>query len=184
MHDQVGVFAFMIQFKICMVGAYAVGKTSLVERYVRGIYSDKYHTTIGVKIDKKLMSLDGTDVSCMLWDIAGEDEFYTVNKNHLRGMSGYFLVLDGTRRATLEIGRRIEARIEVLFPDIPFVLIANKADLSKDWELDQNDVDGFSDRSCDYLETSAKSGSNVELAFEKLGLKMLEAHRVRSADAK
>lgn len=165
----------MIKLKICMIGAYAVGKTSLVERFVRSLYSDNYHTTIGVKIDKKIMSVDDTDVTCMLWDIAGEDEFYTVNNSYLRGMAGYFLVVDGTRPSSMEIASRIQERVELLFPDVPFLLIANKADLEQDWALSDQLLADFSDRSFDCLKTSAKSGENVENAFELLVRQMLEA---------
>lgn len=119
----------MFKFKVCMVGSYAVGKTSLVERFVRSIYSDKYITTIGVKIDKKDLCVGGVDASCVIWDIAGEDDFYTVRNSYLRGMAGYFLVLDGTRKVTLEVAEGIHSRIEGLHKDIPFILIVNKSDL-------------------------------------------------------
>lgn len=165
----------MIKLKICMIGAYAVGKTSLVERFVRSLYSDNYHTTIGVKIDKKVMSVDNTDVTCMLWDIAGEDEFYTVNNSYLRGMAGYFLVVDGTRPSSIEIASRIQERVELLFPDVPFLLIANKADLEQDWVLSDELLSDFSERSYDCLKTSAKSGENVENAFQLLVHQMLQA---------
>ena len=65
----------MIQKKICMLGAFAVGKTSLVKQYVSGIFSEKYHTTVGVKIDKKMVEVDGQSMTLILWDLHGEDEF-------------------------------------------------------------------------------------------------------------
>lgn len=164
----------MIKLKVCMIGAYAVGKTSLVERFVRSLYSDDYHTTIGVKIDKKVMSVADTDVTCMLWDIAGEDEFYTVNNNYLRGMAGYFLVVDGTRRSSIEIASRIQERVELVFPNVPFVLLINKSDLEADWVLDKKGMSGLSERAFDQLKTSAKTGENVEAAFQLLANKMLQ----------
>src|ERR1051325_7234218 len=74
----------LIQKKICMLGAYAVGKTSLVARFVRSIFSEKYHTTIGVKIDKKTLRVDDQELSLILWDLAGEDDFYQVRMSYLR----------------------------------------------------------------------------------------------------
>jgi small GTP-binding protein len=161
-----------------MIGAYSVGKTSLVERFVRSLYSDEYHTTIGVKIDKKLMSVDGEDVACMLWDIAGEDEFYTVNNNYLRGMSGYFLVVDGTRQSSIEIACRLQERVELLFPDIPFVVLVNKADLKHEQAFVEGGVLGISDRPYGQLHTSAKTGENVEAAFELLVREMVQSREL------
>jgi len=73
----------MIQKKICMLGGFAVGKTSLVARYVSSIFSDKYLSTVGVKIDKKQLNVDGKDVTMMLWDIYGQDDFQTVQPSQL-----------------------------------------------------------------------------------------------------
>ena len=92
----------MIQKKICMVGAFATGKTSLVSRFVKSIFSDIYLTTVGVKIDKKLINFKDYELNLILWDIHGEDEFQKVRMSYMRGASGYFLVVDGTRRYTLE----------------------------------------------------------------------------------
>src|SRR5207344_2519833 len=92
----------MIQKKICMLGAFAVGKTSLVSRYVRSIFSDKYHSSVGVKVDKKLVVMGDEQLDLLLWDLYGEDEFQKIRPTYLRGSSGYVLVADGTRRETLE----------------------------------------------------------------------------------
>lgn len=78
------------QKKICLVGAFATGKTSLVSRFVKSIYSDIYHSTVGVKIDKKVVKLKQQEVSLILWDIHGEDEFQRVQMSYLRGASGIF----------------------------------------------------------------------------------------------
>src|SRR5580700_10653949 len=92
----------MLQKKICMLGSFSVGKTSLVRRFVESIFSDRYLTTVGVKIDKKVVQVNGQDVTVMLWDLYGEDEFQKIRMSYLRGASGYLLVADGTRLATLE----------------------------------------------------------------------------------
>ena len=92
----------MIQKKICLLGGFGVGKTSLVSRYVHSIFSDKYLTTVGVKIDKKSVTLDGTVVDLVIWDIYGQDDYQKVRMSYLRGAAGYLLVADGTRRSTLD----------------------------------------------------------------------------------
>src|SRR6187455_2295151 len=100
----------MIHKKICMLGGFAVGKTSLVAQYVTSLFSDKYLSTVGVKIDKKQIAVDGRDVTLMLWDVAGQDDFQSVQESQLRGMAGYLLVVDGTRRATLETARQLQEK--------------------------------------------------------------------------
>ena len=88
-------FRAMIQKKICMIGASGVGKTSLVAKFVHSMFSDKYLTTVGVKIDKKTVSVDGAEVMLMIWDLAGDDDFQRLQTSYLRGTSGY---LAGRRR--------------------------------------------------------------------------------------
>ena len=75
----------MFKMKVCMLGAFAVGKTSLVQQYVNSIFSEKYQTTLGVKIDKKSLQVDGQQLELILWDLAGEDEFMEVRSSYLRG---------------------------------------------------------------------------------------------------
>ena len=92
----------MMQKKVCMLGGFAVGKTSLVRRFVSNVFSDHYHTTIGVTVEKKSVIVDDRDVMLVLWDLYGEDEFQRVRDSYLRGSAGYILVMDGTRKATLD----------------------------------------------------------------------------------
>ena len=121
-----------------MLGAFAVGKTSLVQRFVNSIFSDKYKTTLGVKIDKKTIELENQDVDLILWDLAGEDEFMKVRSSYLRGSSGAILVADGTRPETLDIAVELNHKVNREVGQIPFVLLINKSDLLNDWEIDRN----------------------------------------------
>ena len=92
----------MIQKKICLLGGFGVGKTSLVSRFVHSIFSDKYLTTLGVKIEKKAVTVEEKSVELIIWDLHGDDEFQKVNMSYLRGASGYLLVADGTRRHSID----------------------------------------------------------------------------------
>lgn len=157
----------MIQKKICMLGSFAVGKTSLVARFVHSMFSEQYHTTIGVKIDKKLVNLDGRDVSLILWDIHGDDEFQRVRSSYLRGASGYLLVADGTRRTTLDGALALRSSVAELLGDIPSLLLLNKVDLEEDWVIEPDDLENAIDEA-QLIETSAKTGQGVEEAFLKL----------------
>jgi small GTP-binding protein len=158
----------MIQKKICMLGAFAVGKTSLVSRFVSSIFSDKYLTTVGVKVDKKVVVLDDREVTLMLWDIYGQDDFQTVQESYLRGSSGYLLVADGTRRATLDIAVEIQRKAEQVAGAVPFLLLLNKSDLASEWQVDDRAVWQAAERGWPVLRTSAKTGAGVEGAFLEL----------------
>jgi len=164
----------MIQKKICMVGAFATGKTSLVARFVKSIYSDIYQTTVGVKIDKKSVKLKEQEVNLILWDLHGEDEFQKVRMSYLRGSSGYFLVVDGTRRYTLERAFFLQQRVEDTIGKVPFILILNKSDITNEWEIDAAAMDELKNRCWTVIKGSAKTGLGVEQAFTLLVEKMLE----------
>ena len=92
----------MIKKKICLIGSFAVGKTSLTRRFVSNEFSDDYLTTLGVKIERRDVEYGRTKtVNLMIWDLAGRDEFAQVQKSYLVGAAGLLFVADGTRRETL-----------------------------------------------------------------------------------
>ncbi|MEZ6197823.1 MAG: Rab family GTPase [Planctomycetota bacterium] len=158
----------MIQKKICILGAFAVGKTSLVSRYVSSIFSEKYLTTVGVKIDKKLVARPGGDVSLVIWDLAGEDDIVRVRRSYFRGASGYLLVVDGTRPNTVETAALLRDRIQGQVGPIPCVALANKADLTEEWRVTDDELADLMPGRRAPLRTSAKTGEGVEEAFRQL----------------
>ncbi len=158
-----------------MIGASGVGKTSLVSKFVHSIFSDKYLTTVGVKIDKKTVQLDGNEVTLMIWDLAGDDDFQRLQTSYLRGTSGYLLVADGTRRVTFEQILEIQTRVAETIPNAPFILALNKADLAPQWEVNETDIAGLTSRNWRTIKTSAKEGAGVEEAFAELARMMIAA---------
>lgn len=158
----------MIQKKICMLGAYAVGKTSLVQRYVHSIYFDNYLTTVGVKIDKKALTVNDQIMNLILWDIAGGDEVSAVRLSYLRGAAGYLLVVDGTRPETLDIAYTIERCVAAEIGTVPFVVLFNKYDLAGQWQLPGSIQEDCRQAGWSVLNTSAKTGEGVEQAFHRL----------------
>lgn len=164
----------MIQKKICMLGASAVGKTSLVRRYVYSVFSDRYLTTIGVKIDRKPLSLEGRELDLILWDIQGEDEFARFLPSYVRGASGCLIVADGTRRHTVETALELFERVLDTLGDtgLPTLFLLNKSDLETEWEIQSRDMELLGSRGWTPIETSAKLGSGVEEAFVELAQRM------------
>lgn len=163
----------MIQKKVCMLGTFAVGKTSLVRRFVESIYSDKYHTTVGVKVDKKLVQVDDKELMLMLWDIEGSQDEHDLRTSYLRGASGYLLVVDGTRQDTLYTALAIQTRVEETIGSVPFLLLINKADLTDEWVITNREIEALEQKKWDVIRTSAKSGMGVEDAFLKLAKKLV-----------
>ena len=158
----------MLQKKICLLGAFGVGKTSLVRRFVDTIFSDTYLTTVGVKIDKKLVTVGTEQMALILWDIAGEDEVAAVRVSYLRGAAGYLLVADSTRPETLETAASIQTRIQAELGAVPFLALLNKADLLEDWAIPPERIQVLEAAGWTFRRTSAKTGTGVEEAFEEL----------------
>lgn len=163
----------MLQKKICMLGAFAVGKTSLVRRYVHSLYSDTYLTTVGVKIDKKAVVVDGRAIDLILWDVAGEDPVSAIRMSYLRGAAGYFLVVDGTRPSTLDVARSIQSRVEGEFGPLPFVTLLNKYDLKSQWALSGHYLEELEQAGWGFHPTSAMSGEGVEEGFRELAARIV-----------
>jgi hypothetical protein len=163
----------MIKKKVCMLGSFAVGKTSLISRYVHSIFSETYHTTVGVKIDKKTVRCNGHDVTLMLWDLAGEDEFCRLRESYLRGSSGYLVVVDGTRPATLDRALLVNQKAEAVVGELPRILVLNKHDLTDAWDTDQRRLDALANEGWRIVKTSAKTGEQVEQMFLDLTESML-----------
>jgi small GTP-binding protein len=163
----------MLQKKICMLGSFSVGKTSLVRRFVESIFSDAYQTSIGVKIDKKVVRAGDEDVTLVLWDIHGEDVYQKIRMSYLRGMSGYLLVADGTRRQTLDDAMALNERVMQEAGKLPAVLVLNKSDLTEKWEVDSTRESELTAAGWNILRTSAKTGASVEEVFSKLTAAML-----------
>jgi small GTP-binding protein len=159
--------------KVCMIGSFAVGKTSLVRRFVEGIFSDRYLTTVGVKIDRKRLTVGDQGVHLILWDLAGDDELMRPRPSYLRGTSGYILVADGSRRVTVERAIEIQERATSISGPVPGVVALNKADLQPEWEVGMPEIQRLSERGWPCMLTSAKLGDGVEALFRSLAEKML-----------
>jgi small GTP-binding protein len=163
----------MIKKKICLIGAFAVGKTSLVQQYLHSIFSEKYHTTVGVKIDKKSIDVEDRSVDLIIWDLHGEDDFQSVRMSYLRGASGCLYVVDRTRKATLDVALELQARVEQAIGPVPSILIINKDDLDAQWEIDDRTMESLRHQTYHIIRTSAKTGHGVESAFFELAARML-----------
>lgn len=163
-----------ITSKICIIGDFAVGKTSTVERFVNSQFSEKYQTTIGVKVDTKNVLVDGVDLKLIIWDIAGTDRFSEIEFSYLRGASGYIVVADGTRSNTIASAQNLRAQVEVRYGVLPYVFLINKSDLGNTWEVTDSHINSLRDTCADIFVTSAKTGNDVDQALSRLAAQIIE----------
>jgi len=160
-------------YKLCMLGDFGVGKTSLVARFVHSTFSDKYLTTIGVKVDTKEVALEGRGVcKLVIWDIAGRSHLDALNMTYLRGASALLLVADGTRERSLNTALDLLMQSRTLLPDASVVLAVNKLDLVERWEVAPAALAELR-RSLPVHETSARSGEGVEAAFADIAARLV-----------
>jgi len=163
--------------KICIVGDFAVGKTSTVERFVNNHFSDKYLTTVGVKVDTKEVFLEGANVSVKLiiWDVAGADRFGAKELAYLRGAAGHVFVIDGTRPTTVDSAIALRDQIRGRYDVKPGVLLLNKSDLSDAWQITDTQAERLDGEFDKVYTTSAKTGGNVEAALTYLAREIVSA---------
>jgi hypothetical protein len=165
----------MIQKKVCMVGAFGTGKTSLVQRYVHSIFSAKYHSTVGVKIDRKQVQIGGRDVNLLLWDVEGRAADHEIPTSYLRGAHAVFYVADGTRRDTFEQLFDLREHARSAAGDVPAIVALNKADLKDQWKLAAADTARLIAGGFHTVTTSALTGEQVEDAFRWIAAATLSA---------
>lgn len=158
--------------KICMLGDFGVGKTSLVARFINNVFSEKYVTTIGVKIDTKQLEVGAQPVKLVLWDIAGKNALDGVKLSYLQGAAGIVLVADGTREPTLRSALYLLMQAKQERPDLQAVLLVNKFDLFERWEVSPTALADVR-RTLPVFESSAQSGEGVEEAFLTLAKAVL-----------
>jgi len=152
-----------------MLGSFAVGKTSLVRRFVESLFSEKYRTTVGVKIDTKTVRVGSTDVTLVIWDVQGESDITDIAEVYLLGASGYIVVVDGTRPETVETALRLRARAGSL----PGAILLNKTDLADEWRLGPAEEAKLAGTGWPLTRTSARTGLGVEDAYAGLARSLL-----------
>ncbi|UCE36397.1 MAG: GTP-binding protein [Thermoplasmata archaeon] len=173
----------LYKLKICLVGEKAVGKTSLVRKYVFNEYDNNYLVTIGTKVTKKELKIKDpkndelVDVQLYIWDIVGQKGFRQLLQDaYFFGAQGIIGVCDNTREITLLDLDSWMDTIHGVIEDVPTVFLGNKCDLKDRQQIGLNEITSVAsgyEKSASYI-SSAKTGFNVELAFETLSKKILK----------
>ena len=170
----------ILKFKVLLLGAPAVGKTSLWHRFIHGSFEENYHLTIGVQVSTREITFKNAIVKLTVWDIGGQARFKQLRKNFIPGTHGALLIFDITRKPTFDELESWVAEVnEMVGEKIPMVLIGNKSDLisEKGRIINPREVDLFKKQhDCIYIETSAKTGTKVKEYFRDLIIQVVKAH--------
>lgn len=159
----------VVQKKICLLGDFAVGKTSLVRQFVEGRFEDKYLSTIGVKVSRKTLLRADSQLNLLVWDLVGGNEFIRSEAGYLVGAAGALIVCDLTRTATLDALTRYTHQLQAVNPQVCILYVGNKADLTAERAVTNEQLTAVTTQlGGHYLLTSAKTGDNVETAFTHL----------------
>ena len=171
----------VITKKICLIGDFSVGKTSLIRRFVENKFSDNYLSTVGVKISRKSLSItEDTElerINLLIWDLEGKTKFKSITPTYLKGASGAIIVADLTRSDTLEnLNQHIDLFLKINL-NSKIAIALNKADLIQEEKLNKLiELYGSSDYSqvIDTYHTSAKTGKDVDRIFQELTVGMVK----------
>ena len=164
--------------KICLLGDAAVGKTSLIKRYVYSMFDDKYITTIGTKVTKKTISYSKTHggqaaeirLTLLIWDILGQKQYSRLHPVYYQGAEGALIVCDGSRPETIQSLEEWTKTFQEVVGPVPLIYLMNKADLFDQQTFDAKLVNALCTQyKARWMFTSAKDGLNVDSGFTQLG---------------
>ncbi|XP_046442562.1 ras-related protein Rab-43-like [Daphnia pulex] len=168
--------SFDFLFKIVVIGDCGIGKTSLVQRFKSGVFTERYTNTIGVDFAMKTVVIEGKQVKLQIWDTAGQERFRTITQSYYRSANGVLLVYDITKRSSfLSLQKWMEEIRRFTANNISWILIGNKCDMDTLREVEQVEALAMAELIPEIvlvLETSAKDNTNVEQAFVELATEL------------
>lgn len=161
--------------KVVIVGNGAVGKSSMIQRYCKGIFTKEYKKTIGVDFLEKQFQINGEDVRLMLWDTAGQEEFDAITKAYYRGAQACVLTFSTVDRSSFDAIEKWKKKVESECSYIPTVLVQNKMDLIDQSVVPKEDAEGLAKRlKLRLYRTSVKENLHIDDVFRYLAEKYLQ----------
>eukprot|EP00041_Stephanoeca_diplocostata_P009290 m.142959 g.142959 ORF g.142959 m.142959 type:complete len:228 (-) comp17680_c0_seq2:136-819(-) len=174
-----------IPMKVLIVGNGAVGKSSMIQRYCKGIYTNDYKKTIGVDFLEKKLSLNGEDLRIMIWDTAGQEEFDTITRSYYRGAAACVVAFSTTDLESFNAVESWIAKVEAEVTSIPMVLVQNKVDLIDQAVMSTEDANALAERvKLKFYRTSVQDNFQVDEVFKYLAGVYLQKMKAAEAAAK
>ncbi|XP_013789621.2 ras-related protein Rab-23-like [Limulus polyphemus] len=164
-----------IAIKVVVVGNGAVGKSSMIQRYCKGIFTNDYKKTIGVDFLERQIEVDCEDVRLMLWDTAGQEEFDAITKAYYRGAQACVLVFSTVDRDSFKAVESWKSKVENECGTIHMALVQNKIDLVDEALVTREEADDLAKRlRLRFYRTSVKEDCNVSDVFQYLARKYID----------
>lgn len=165
----------MIDIKLILLGDISVGKSSIIGRYIDNSFSDDYQCTLQVEMKTKIIDIDlDTRVKMNIWDTVGQEKFRNLTKQYYRNCQGAIIAFDLTRKDSFDGVQKWIDDLEDYNANIPILIVGNKSDLIKEREVNNDDIEMFVKNKYKYYDVSAKNGSNISLAFDKIRSEIIE----------
>ena len=166
----------IIELKIILSGNVAVGKTSIIERYINGSFQEKYNSTIQAEYKTKIINEDeNTSLRLNIWDTAGQEKFKSITRQFYRDSHGAIIVFDLTKKDTFDdVNNWIKEIKNNGNTDTVIMVLGNKSDLINEREVLEEDIKNMLNNKFVYFDVSAKEGNNISLAFDTLKKNILE----------
>jgi small GTP-binding protein len=169
-----------VSLKVIAVGDAAVGKTSIVGRYVTGAFEASYKATIGTDVFRKIVTVEGRRIGLLCYDTAGQERFRNLVERYFVGAIGALMVYDVTNRESFDNLPTWSRQVDRHAGEALKIVIGNKIDLKKERVVDDNEGKGMGRQlGAEFIETSAKDGVNIEQIFERIALYAIDRVRGR-----
>ena len=165
----------IIDIKLILLGDISVGKSSILGRYIDNSFTEDYQCTLQVETKSKIIDIDlNTSVKMNIWDTVGQEKFRHLTKQYFRNCHGAIIVFDLTRKDSFDGVQKWIDELNDFNSNIPILIVGNKSDLIKEREVNEDAIENFVRNKYLYYDVSAKNGSNVSLAFDKIRSEIIE----------
>ena len=161
---------YELMIKIILIGDSGVGKSNIMSKYLKNLFMEFSKSTIGVEFNSKTFNYQGHKIKAQIWDTAGQEKFRSMASTYYKGSKGAFIIYDITKRQSFESSEKwindLKAKAD---PNLITIIIGNKNDLEEEREVTKDEGEEKAKSfECAFLETSALSGDNIDIAFETM----------------
>ena len=164
------------KIKLMILGDSSVGKSSILRKYCKNEFLDKYITTIGIDFQIKYLTINNKKIKLQVWDTAGQERYRVVTKNYFNTSDGFIIIYDITNRETFtNINNWIEQITTIVGNNVKCVIFGNKNDLNNKRKVETDEGKELAEKfNFKFFETSAKEGNNIEEGFKSITMDILD----------